>query len=44
MVLLVFLILLSLFLTTHALCYFMTSAFLLQAPVNEIALYSAFVY
>lgn len=43
MVLLIFLIFLSLLLTTHALCYCMTSAFLLQASVNEITLYSTFV-
>ena len=43
MVLLIFLLFLSLFLTTHALCYCMTSAFLPQASVNEITLYSTFV-
>lgn len=43
MVLLIFLLFLPLFLTTHALCYCMTSAFLLQASVNEITLYSTFV-
>lgn len=43
MVLLIFLLFLSLFLTTNALCYCMTIAALLQASVNEITLYSTFV-